>query len=54
MNKKAGMYITFVIGVLLLIAGLMVLKFVEEPTGFIRVTLHMYWSGMRSFRAWHG
>ena len=37
MNKKAGMYITFVIGVLLLIAGLMVLKFVEEPTGFIRV-----------------
>lgn len=37
MNKKAGMYITSVIGVLLLIAGLMVLKFVEEPTGFIRV-----------------
>lgn len=37
MNNKAGMYITSVIGVLLLIAGLMVLKFVEEPTGFIRV-----------------
>lgn len=37
MNKKAGMYITSVIGVLLLIAGLMVLKFVEEPVGFIRV-----------------
>lgn len=37
MNKKAGMYITSVIGILLLILGLMMLKFVEEPTGFIRV-----------------
>lgn len=37
MNKKAGRYITSVIGILLLILGLMMLKFVEEPTGFIRV-----------------